>query len=234
MQIETFKEPKDELSCICYIENFLRPEEIEDIQKHLEAINDWRGNANDYGHSAPRLQKWYHQDMKPFASTWHKQYPRWQPFQYDNYWKGIQNMIIERYKKNVVPLLPKHKSIDREPNINSLLMNYYRRGTDSIKEHRDAQPEFGENPTVLGVSIGCPRTLRFKRIVWNPEKLSSIQPDFDREYQNRDYTLQPGSLIIMAGATQKYFCHSVPKEHSILGERYSLTFRKHTQNIKLN
>ena len=228
MTVETFKEPTGEISCIGYFENFLDPQEVADIQKHLEAMDDWRGDTPDYGHIAPRMQKWYHQEMKPFASTWHKQYPRWQPFQYSKYWQTIQELVVSRYNRTVAPLLPQHITVDATPDINSILMNYYRGGTDSIKKHRDSQPEFGENPTVIGISIGSTRTLRFERILWEADSLASIRPDMERQHQNRDYVLHSGSLIVMAGTTQKYFCHSIPKD-STVHDRYSLTFRKHSQ-----
>ena len=108
-----------------------------------------------------------------------------------------------------------------------MLINYYRGGSDSIKKHRDSQPEFGENPTVLGISIGKPRILRFDRILYNPENLASIKPDEELQYMNREYLVEEGSLFIMAGATQKYFCHSIPKDQTVEGGRYSFTLRSH-------
>ena len=54
----------------------------------------------------------------------------------------------------------------------------------------------------------------------NKQKLDII------EEKEISFNLSPNSLFIMAGASQKYFTHSIPKEDTKL-PRYSLTFRQH-------
>lgn len=112
--------------------------------------------------------------------------------------------------------------------VNSVLMNYYRNGSDTIKPHRDSQPEFGENPTVFGINIGGTRTLRFERVVYDPNNSASLKVDKTKSNLTRNIDLESGSLVVMAGAVQKYFCHSVPRVTNCK-PRYSLTFREHAK-----
>lgn len=93
---------------------------------------------------------------------------------------------------------------------NSLLLNRYRDGQDSIGFHTDAEPELGENPAVATVSFGSVRefVLKHKKA---KEKLS--------------YQLEHGSLLVMGGTSQHHWLHAVPKTEEPVGERISLTFR---------
>ena len=54
------------------------------------------------------------------------------------------------------------------PIINSCLINKYRDNNDSIKPHRDSLSSFGNNLTIVGLSIGSSRILRLKRIIYLP------------------------------------------------------------------
>jgi alkylated DNA repair dioxygenase AlkB len=94
---------------------------------------------------------------------------------------------------------------------NSVLLNCYRSGRDSIGMHADDEPELGVNPVVASVSLGSARTfvLRHKRC---REKLTMA--------------LAHGSLLVMAGTCQHHWLHGVPKTEAPVGERINLTFRK--------
>jgi alkylated DNA repair dioxygenase AlkB len=94
---------------------------------------------------------------------------------------------------------------------NSLLLNFYRDGKDSIGFHTDAEPELGENPAVATVSFGSVRefVLRHKA---TKETLK--------------YRLAHGSLLVMGGASQHHWLHALPKTEEEVGERISLTFRR--------
>jgi alkylated DNA repair dioxygenase AlkB len=95
------------------------------------------------------------------------------------------------------------------PGYNAALCNLYRNGNDSVGLHSDAEPEMG--PIIASVSLGAERLFRFKAqngAVVFAEKLPH------------------GSLLIMAGATQKNFKHEVPKEPAIIEPRINLTFRR--------
>ena len=92
---------------------------------------------------------------------------------------------------------------------NAALCNLYRNGNDSVGLHSDAEPEMG--PVIASVSLGAERLFRLKR------------PNGEVVFTER---LPHGSLLIMAGATQKNFKHEVPKEPEVTQPRINLTFRR--------
>lgn len=92
---------------------------------------------------------------------------------------------------------------------NSVLLNLYRDGRDSMGWHADDEPELGECPTIASLSLGAPRRFSLRR------------PD----NPGLRLMLAPGSLLIMAGQTQKHWQHAVPKTRKAVGERINLTFR---------
>jgi alkylated DNA repair dioxygenase AlkB len=94
---------------------------------------------------------------------------------------------------------------------NSLLLNLYRDGRDSIGFHTDAEPELGLNPVVATVSFGSDREFVLKH---------------KRTKETLTYGLGHGSLLVMGGASQQHWLHSVPKSDAALGERISLAFRR--------
>ena len=93
---------------------------------------------------------------------------------------------------------------------NSVLLNLYRNGKDSIAWHSDDEPELGENPTMASVSLGAVRKFSLKHKVTK---------------EVHDINLASGSLLVMAGRTQTYWMHQVPKTKRPVGERINLTFR---------
>ena len=94
---------------------------------------------------------------------------------------------------------------------NSVLLNRYRTGQDSMGYHTDAEPELGPNPTVATLSFGATRRFNLKH------QQSGATMPFD---------LTDGSLLVMGGQSQHYWKHAVPKTAKPVGERISLTFRK--------
>ncbi|MBV9924533.1 MAG: alpha-ketoglutarate-dependent dioxygenase AlkB [Acidobacteria bacterium] len=97
-------------------------------------------------------------------------------------------------------------------NFNSVLLNLYRNGRDSVSWHSDDEPELGENPTVGSVSFGQTRTLQFRHKL--RKELSKI-----------DVQLTHGSLLLMKGQTQRFWQHQIPKTTRHLKSRINLTFR---------
>jgi alkylated DNA repair dioxygenase AlkB len=92
---------------------------------------------------------------------------------------------------------------------NAVLCNLYRNGNDSVGLHADAEPEMGS--IVASVSLGMERVFRLKR------------EDGTVAFSER---LPHGSLLIMAGDTQRNFKHEVPKEPHVTQPRINLTFRR--------
>lgn len=97
-----------------------------------------------------------------------------------------------------------------EEKFNSLLLNFYRDGNDSIGWHSDDEKELGTNPVIASLSLGGERTFNVKHKT-TKEKWSIV--------------LKNGSLIVMAGTMQHHWRHSVPKTTNPVSARINLTFR---------
>jgi alkylated DNA repair dioxygenase AlkB len=95
---------------------------------------------------------------------------------------------------------------------NSVLLNYYRDGQDSMGWHQDNEPELGAEPIIASVSFGATRhfQLRHKK---------------RKDLETITLALEHGSLLLMQGATQSYWKHQLPKTTQSVGARINLTFR---------
>ncbi|HJZ90559.1 MAG TPA: alpha-ketoglutarate-dependent dioxygenase AlkB [Gemmataceae bacterium] len=94
---------------------------------------------------------------------------------------------------------------------NSLLLNLYRDGRDSIGFHADDEPELGVNPVIGSISLGAERRFILKHPA-SGEKLELALPH--------------GSLLVMGGTSQHHWRHGVPKTKKPVGRRINLTFRR--------
>jgi alkylated DNA repair dioxygenase AlkB len=94
---------------------------------------------------------------------------------------------------------------------NSVGLNLYRDGRDSVAPHNDHLSELRKGFPIALVSLGATRrmTIRAKA---QPRRV--IQVD-----------LEAGSLLLMDYATQLHYTHAVPKTAEAVGERISLAFR---------
>jgi alkylated DNA repair dioxygenase AlkB len=95
---------------------------------------------------------------------------------------------------------------------NSVLLNRYRGGADSVAWHADDERELGEDPTIASLTLGAPRDFLLK-------------PRGGRARDVVKYTLGHGDLLVMFGRCQRDWLHSVPKAKDTVGERINLTFR---------
>ena len=86
----------------------------------------------------------------------------------------------------------------------------YRDGNDSVAWHGDRIDPAMANPVVALLSLGSPRTLRLR---------SKARPRASAAFR-----LFPGDLLVMGGATQRTWEHSIPKV-ARAGPRLSLQFR---------
>lgn len=93
---------------------------------------------------------------------------------------------------------------------NSVLLNFYRDGADSIGMHADDETQLGLWPVIASVSLGATRNFRFQH------KLTRVR---------HQTPLPGGSLLVMKGATQDEWRHGIPKEPGA-GPRINLTFRR--------
>lgn len=96
---------------------------------------------------------------------------------------------------------------------NSVLANGYRSGQDSMGWHSDDEPELGAQPVIASLSLGAVRRFRLKpRHGGTSRDTQAIE-------------LGHGSLLRMAGDTQRLYVHDLPKTSAEVGARINLTFR---------
>jgi alkylated DNA repair dioxygenase AlkB len=96
---------------------------------------------------------------------------------------------------------------------NSVLLNYYRDGRDSMGLHADDEPELGPEPVIASLSLGAERKIVF-------------QHRQRRDVDNLNLPLPHGSLLVMRGATQRHWKHGIRKLRRPCGPRLNLTFRR--------
>jgi len=134
-------------------------------------------------------------------------------------WYGDSNMS---YSYSGIKLSPKpwttelltiKNEIDKVANVkfNSVLLNRYRDGNDSVSWHSDDEPELGKNPIIGSLNFGATR--RFMLRHKNDKSLTY------------EIELKHGSFLLMFGELQHYWIHQVPKTAKKIGERVNLTFR---------
>ena len=95
---------------------------------------------------------------------------------------------------------------------NSVLLNLYRDGSDSMGWHADDEPELGSRPTIASISLGAERRFVLRRR--------------DDPRQRLELVLAHGSLLLMAGDLQTHWQHQLPKTARPVGPRLNLTFRR--------
>ena len=94
---------------------------------------------------------------------------------------------------------------------NSVLANLYRDGKDAMGWHSDDEPELGPRPVIASISLGGVRRFLLKHRQ-DPALRSAIE-------------LPHGSLLVMAGETQRCYRHALPRTAKPVAPRINLTFR---------
>lgn len=154
----------------------------------------WRQEAiRVYGrvHQQPRLTAWYGEPNTVYS------------------YSGIT--------LNATPWIPSLLAIKEriegvaQATFNSVLLNLYRGGADSMSWHADDEAELGRNPVIGSVSLGQGRALQMKHKADHANRLS--------------IPLANGSFLLMHGPTQHHWLHCIAKSRQQLGERINLTYR---------
>jgi alkylated DNA repair dioxygenase AlkB len=96
---------------------------------------------------------------------------------------------------------------------NSVLINYYRDGRDSMGLHSDDEPELGQQPVIASLSLGAARMIVFRH-------------RHDKTVAPVRLPLSDGSLLTMRGDAQSNWKHEIPKTRRPVGARINLTFRR--------
>ena len=95
---------------------------------------------------------------------------------------------------------------------NSVLLNYYRDGSDSMGYHSDDEKELGETPVIASLSLGASRRFLIR----------SRTSDNDSSHR---IDLDTGSLLMMSGHMQTNYKHALPKSKKVMSGRINLTYR---------
>ena len=173
--------------------SFFSKSESDQLLKDLRNNILWKQESmNMYGKKIdfPRLTAWYGENDKPYSFSG----ITLQPLPWSRDILSIKNKI-EPVSKTV---------------FNSVLLNLYRDGNDSISWHTDAEKELGSNPVIASVNFGATRKFQLRHI--NTKEKIEVE-------------LSHGSLLIMQGELQHFWQHQVPKTAKPVGERINLTFR---------
>jgi alkylated DNA repair dioxygenase AlkB len=94
---------------------------------------------------------------------------------------------------------------------NSVGLNRYRDGRDSVAPHNDHLDEIREGFPIALLSLGATRRMII-RAKDAPKRTTRVD-------------LESGSLLVMDYASQLHYTHGVPKTTDPVGERISLAFR---------
>jgi alkylated DNA repair dioxygenase AlkB len=139
----------------------------------------------------PRLTAWYGEVSKDYSYS-----------------------AIENSSNAWTPELLEIKSrIEKQSQIefNSVLLNLYRNGNDSVSWHRDKEKVLRKNPVIASVSFGATRKFKFRHV--NDHKLV------------KTIDLTSGTFLLMKGETQHNWEHHIPKQKDVTKPRINLTYR---------
>ena len=132
-------------------------------------------------------------------------------------WEGNATYSYSGITLRPAPWTPRVDAVRRRieaatgETFNSVLANLYRDGSDRLGRHADDEPELGPAPVIASASFGAPR-----RFLLRPKRGGASVP----------IVLEPGSLLVMRGPTQRHWLHSVPPTRRPVGPRINLTFRR--------
>lgn len=186
--------PMSDAEVILY-RNFFDRNESDQIFYDLHNTISWTQEVTKlFGKQVnlPRLTAWYGDPGKSYCYSKIKMEPiLWSP-------------TLIKIKSKIEALI--------NTQFNSVLLNLYRDGKDSVAWHSDDEPELGKNPVIASVSFGATRRFMFR---------NKTQKELKYEIE-----LTHGSFLLMTGATQHYWQHQIPKTNRLMQPRINLTFRK--------
>lgn len=179
---------------VMYHNFFNKIESDQFFQELLDGIKWRQDKIKLYGKEIdlPRLTAWYGDDGKSYK------------------YSGIP-MNPDAWTPTLLSIKSRIEEV-AEVKFNSVLVNLYRSGKDSVSWHSDDELELGENPIIGSVSFGEARRFQLKH-------------KLDKSLDKVETTLTHGSFLIMKGATQHFWKHQIPKSSKSLSERINLTFR---------
>jgi alkylated DNA repair dioxygenase AlkB len=175
---------------LIYFPHFFPPDEADALFAALQKDIAWKQEQGRFGHSFPRLTALYADEGVVYTYSG-VTYP-------SLVWTTELDAVRRRVEQAAgAPF-------------NSVLLNRYRGGSDSIGWHADDEPELGVNPVVPSISLGAERRFLLRH---------------KKSGRKIEHALKHGSLLVMAGTLQHHWMHSIPKSTAPVGERINLTFR---------
>ena len=129
----------------------------------------------------------------------------------DYSYSGIR-MQPKPWSEDVLNIKTRIESL-AEHKFNSVLLNYYRNGQDSVSWHADDEKELGDKPIIGSISFGAVRKFQFRAKNTNDVRKFNIE-------------LRNGSLLLMGDTLQNNWLHQLPKAPGLARPRINLTFRR--------
>ena len=180
---------------VVYYSQAFSPSESDALLPELLATIEWRQDSiKIYGQAIPqpRLTAWYGDEAAIYTYSNIVNHPLpWLP-------------VLQQIKQRCEAIA--------DVNFNSVLLNYYRDGQDSMGWHQDNEPELGDHPVIASVSFGATRRFQLRHKKRKDVDTTTIE-------------LEHGSLLLMRGTTQQFWKHQLPKTTQPSGARVNLTFR---------
>jgi alkylated DNA repair dioxygenase AlkB len=188
---EFYEFPQDLLD---YKELFLSKKDADDLQDELFKTTPWKQRTQkmyDKMVQTPRLTAWYGDGKKSYEA-------------------GENEFDVNPWTPTLLSLKQKiEKTFGYE--FNSVLLNLYRDGNDSVAWHRDKESRYGNRPVIASISLGQTRNFDFRKKDHHQSKYSLPLPH--------------GSLLIMKGDLQEHWEHRIAKSTIAMRSRINLTFR---------
>lgn len=177
-----------------YTRDFLTEQIASELFDQLITTTPWKQNTQkmyDKMVVTPRLTAWFGDSSKI-------------------YHLGNNDFQVNEWSLELIDLKEKIERFSGNE-FNSVLLNLYRDGNDSVAWHRDKESELGNRPVIASVSLGQVRNFDFRKV-----------NDHHKRYS---IALEHGSLLIMKGDLQVNWEHRVAKSVKNMKPRINLTFR---------
>jgi len=181
---------------VSYRSDFLSGSEADALLESLLELSDWRRE---------RLRIFGRELDAPRLSAWYGD-----PGIAYSY-SGVTHVALG-WPEQLVGI---HARLEAELGVpfNGVLANCYRSGADSMGWHSDDERELGSRPVIASLSLGAQRRFRLRHR--SRDDLETL-----------DLPLAHGSLLVMAGDTQRHWRHSLPKTKRCHEPRVNLSFRR--------
>lgn len=178
-----------------YFPGLFSPEEGDDLLQKFIASAPWKQTVQkmyDKEVQTPRLTAWYGDVGTDYSHPGRISNPApWTP-------------ELLAIKAMVEPLAGVQ--------FNSVLLNYYRDGNDSVAWHSDKESILGKRPIIASVSFGQVRSFDIRN-----------KTDHQEHYSVK---LEHGSFLLMKGGLQEQWEHRIAKSSKPMKPRVNLTFRQ--------